>query len=73
VRNSVRPMKAVSGHNLRSVLQRDLEAPAAKENDKTETGSVLSTLLMFVLVFSVMITVSCLLRVCLSVAVRKMI
>jgi len=66
-------MKAVPGHHIRPILRQELEAPAATEKHKTETGSILSTLLMFVLVFSVMITVSCLLRVCLSVAVRKMI
>jgi len=73
VNRIINPSKVTLRHHIRPVVGEDLQASTATDEVKTGTGSALQAVLMCIVVFSLMITVSCLVRVCLYVAVRKMI
>lgn len=66
-------MRISARHHVQPLARPTLEAPIATENAEPATGGALHAVFMFAFVFSLMITVSCLLHLCLSFAVRKVI
>jgi hypothetical protein len=66
---TLNPSKITLTHHVRPVSEQDIQAPQAKPASESHIPAVL----MVVIGFSLMITVSCLIRVCLYLAVRKMI
>jgi hypothetical protein len=65
--------KVTLRHHIRPVVGQDLEPPVAAEKHRSTAASALHAVLMAVLVLSLMISVSCLLRVFLYVTIRKLI
>ncbi len=66
-------MRITSRHYVQPLPRPTIEAPIATEKVEPATSGALHAVFMFAFVFSLMITASCLLHLCLSVAVRKVI